>query len=73
MYYRYNISLKDSLTGFHKIFKDPFGNSHDIVVKNIVRTNDGYQLKNKLILVFEVVYPESIPQAVIEQLKLLDF
>lgn len=83
MYYRYNISLKESLTGFHKIFKDPFGDSHDIIVKNIVRTNDGYQLnnfiagnfpaKNKLILVFNVIYPETIPPAVIEQLKLLDF
>ena len=83
MYYRYNISLKDSLTGFHKIFKDPFGDSHDIIVKNIIRTNDGYQLNNfiagkfpannKLILVFNVIYPETIPQAVIEQLKLLDF
>jgi len=88
MYYRYNISLKDSLTGFHKIFKDPFGYSHDIIVKNIIRTNDGYQLnilppgviagtivpaKNKLILVFEVIYPDTIPPAVIEQLKTLDF
>ena len=58
---------------FRKIFKDPFGDSHDIIVKNIIRTNDGYQLKNKLILVFNVIYPETIPPAVIEQLKLLDF
>jgi hypothetical protein len=32
-----------------------------------------FPANNKLILVFNVIYPETIPQAVIEQLKLLDF
>ena len=47
MFFRFNISLKESLTGFNKIFKDPFGESHNIVVTGIIKSNDGYQLKIK--------------------------
>ena len=76
MFFRFNIYLKESLTGFNKIFKDPFGESHNIVVTGIIKSNDGYQLKIKnsfLILVFNVIYPEKINEAVIEQLKSLNF
>ena len=30
LYCKYKVSLKESLTGFIKIFKDPFGKSHEI-------------------------------------------
>jgi hypothetical protein len=74
LYYRFNISLKESLTGFHKKFKDPFGNLHDVIVNGIIKSNDGYQLNNlNLVLVFNVIYPDKIKQETIEQLKVLDF
>jgi hypothetical protein len=74
MFYRYDISLKESLTGFNKSFKDPFDNVHDIKINGIVKTNDGYQLSGiNLVLVFNVVYPDKLSPVVIEQLKNLDF
>ena len=74
MYCHFNISLKESLTGFNKIFKDPFGDSHNINVKGIVKSNDGYALhKLSLVLVFNVIYPEKLNAEIIEQLKCLDF
>ena len=64
MYYHFDISLKESLIGFNKIFKDPFGNIHNIFIKNsIIKQNDGYSLKLKdqytLILVFNIIYPNK--------------
>ena len=74
MYCHFNISLKESLTGFNKNFKDPFGNFHNINVKGIVKSNDGYALhKLSLVLVFNVIYPEKLNAEIIEQLKCLDF
>jgi hypothetical protein len=70
----FDISLKESLTGFNKIFKDPFGKIHNVNVKdNIIKTNDGYQLDCEIILVFKVIYPKKLNQNVIEQLKSLNF
>jgi hypothetical protein len=75
--YPINITLKESLTGFHKIFKDPFGKTHEIVTQSIVKTNDGYRVVSSddfnVILVFNVIYPNQINQDVVEQLKKLSF
>jgi hypothetical protein len=74
LFCKFDIFLKESLTGFNKIFKDPFGFDHTICVRNIVKTNDGYQLTGiNLVLVFNVVYPKTLDPCVIEQLNLIDF
>jgi len=75
LYCRYDISLKDSLTGFQKIFKDPLGEDHVIFVNNVVKSNDGYQITGNLnlILVFNVIYPKKLNPAIIAELKKLDF
>ena len=45
IYYKFDISLKESLIGFNKKFKDPFGIIHDITIKNkIIKQDDGYSL-----------------------------
>jgi hypothetical protein len=81
-YYLYNgtlfctfdITLKESLTGFQKIFKDPFDTTHTISVKKIVQTNDGYKLPDiDITLVFRVVYPKKLSALTIERLKGIDF
>jgi DnaJ-class molecular chaperone len=75
LYCTFDISLKESLTGFNKIFKDPFGNDHNVSVNTIVKSNDGYQIDGaaNVILVFNVIYPTKLNEAVIEQLKKIDF
>ena len=75
MYCKFDISLKESLTGFNKIFKDPFGDEHPVKNGGITRTNDGYQISGKanVVLVFNVIYPEKLSVSVIEQLKCIDF
>uniref|UniRef100_A0A6C0B093 J domain-containing protein n=1 Tax=viral metagenome TaxID=1070528 RepID=A0A6C0B093_9ZZZZ len=75
LYCNYNISLKESLTGFQKIFKDPYGDEHVILVNGIVKSNDGYQITGNLnlILVFNVIYPKKLNPLVIAELKKLDF
>jgi hypothetical protein len=75
MYCTFDISLKESLTGFCKIFKDPFGESHTVTVKGIVKTNDGYAIHGKcsLVLVFNVIYPTKLSPEVIAQLRSIDF
>jgi hypothetical protein len=71
---KFDITLKESLTGFIKVFKDPFGTLHNIVVNNIVNSNDGYQLNGiKLVLVFNVVYPKKLTPETIEKLKDINF
>jgi len=72
LYCNFDISLKESLIGFSKNFKDPFGVDHVITINDIIKHNDGYQLKN-VILVFNIIYPKKITPSVIEQLKLIDF
>ena len=69
VYCYFDITLKESLTGFSKKFKDPFGTFHDIIVNDIIKPNDGYRL-NDIILVFIVIYPRKLP---VEQLKQIDF
>ena len=55
----FDISLKESLTGFNKIFKDPFDKPHDIIVNDIIKPNDGFLLKDlNLILKFNIIYPK---------------
>ena len=77
LYYHFDISLKQALTGFDLPFKDPFDILHRVVVANkIIKQNDGYiiNFKNfKLILVFNIVYPKSISKLSLEQLKIIDF
>jgi hypothetical protein len=74
LFCKFNITLKESLTGFNKIFKDPFDTSHKININKLIQTNDGYKLNLiDLTLVFNVVYPENLSQSIIAQLKLLDF
>jgi hypothetical protein len=74
LFCNFNISLKESLTGFDKTFKDPFGDIHEIKVNDIIKPGDGYLLKKiKLILKFNIIYPEKIEQSVLEQLKFMEF
>jgi len=69
LYYSYNISLKESLTGFKKTFKDPFGTEHQIVSNTIVKQNDGYFITDILYIIFNIVYPKKL----LTQLKNIDF
>ena len=77
MYCRFEITLKESLTGFSKIFTDPFGDSHTITIKNkIIKENDGYSVSFKnynVILLFQVVYPKKLSKKIVNVLKDLDF
>ena len=74
MYYTFDISLKESLIGFNKIFKDPFDKIHNIFIKNnIIKQNDGYELvlneTDKLVLVFNIIYPTKISKELKEIIK----
>ena len=69
----YNITLKESLTGFKKTFKDPFGKSHEITTENIVKTNDGYRVDTGIVVVFNVIYPKRLAPDIVEQIKVLNF
>ena len=74
LFCKYNITLKESLIGFNKIFKDPFDISHHICINKIIQTNDGYKLGSiDLTLVFNVIYPEKLNPLVIELLKDVNF
>ena len=79
IYYNFEISLKESLIGFNKIFKDPFEVEHKIIVNNkIIRQNDGYSLvingnSKKLILLFNIIYPKKFSSETIEALKNISF
>ena len=71
---RYNITLKESLTGFKKTFKDPFDKLHTVSTENLVKTNDGYRVADTgIILVFNIVYPKRLPPETIQQIKTLIF
>ena len=69
LFYNYNISLKDSLTGFNKTFKDPFGNQHSVTSNTIIKQNDGYFITDSFYLLFNIVYPKRL----LTQLKNIDF
>jgi len=69
LYYKYNISLKESLIGFIKTYKDPFGYSHIITSNDIVKQNDGYFISENLFLLFNIIYPKHL----LKQLKNIDF
>jgi hypothetical protein len=74
LFCKFNINLKESLTGFNKIFKDPFDNLHKININKLIQTNDGYKLNLiDITLVFNVKFPEKLSQSVIAQLKSIDF
>lgn len=69
LYYHYKITLKESLTGFVKIYKDPFGIEHIVKSNTIVKQNDGYSINKFIFLVFNIVYPKQL----LTQLKNIDF
>jgi len=72
LYLDFSISLKESLTGFSKLFKDPFGVSHTINVNKVIQMGDGYRVGD-IILLFKVNYPKKLPIEVVEQLKKINF
>jgi hypothetical protein len=63
IYYRFNISLKESLIGFNKIFKDPFGDSHTLNINQVpIKPGDGYLISTlnvKIVLLFNIIYPKN--------------
>ena len=77
LYCNFDITLKESLIGFNKIFKDPFDNIHNIFIKNnIIKQNDGYSLdlnyqnqEYKMILLFNILYPPKISKELREIIK----
>jgi len=77
LYYNFDITLKESLIGFNKIFKDPFDNIHNIFIKNnIIKQNDGYSLvlnyqdkEYKMVLLFNILYPSKISRTLREIIK----
>ena len=77
LYYIFDITLKESLTGFTKTFNDPFSKEHTIRVKNtIVKQNDGYSIKfdkHCLILLFNIVYPKRLSKITLEKLREAEF
>jgi DnaJ-class molecular chaperone len=76
IYHSFDISLKDSLVGFVKTYKDPFGDSHVIRVKTVVKPNDGYLIKTNwgnVILSFNIIYPQKLSKEVKMKLNALDF
>jgi hypothetical protein len=77
IYYTFDITLKESLTGFNKIFKDPFEKEHYVIVDKLIKTNDGYKIctdtNHVIILVFNVIYPKKLKNETIKKLKNIDF
>jgi len=73
--YLFDITLKESLVGFTKTFKDPFGKEHLITIKNsIIKQNDGYNLTSiKLILLFNIIFPDKLSKKAINLLKNVEF
>jgi DnaJ-class molecular chaperone len=77
LYCNFDITLKESLIGFNKIFKDPFDNIHNIFIKNnIIKQNDGYSLdlkyqnhSHKMVLLFNILYPPKISKELREIIK----
>jgi DnaJ-class molecular chaperone len=69
LYYRFKISLKESLVGFTKTFKDPFDTLHQVVSQTIIKPNDGYFINENLYLLFEIVYPNRL----LTELKKVNF
>jgi DnaJ family protein A protein 2 len=69
LYYKFNITLKESLCGFEKTFKDPFGIEHTIQSNSIIKQNDGYRVCENVYLLFQINYPKKL----LKQLKHIDF
>jgi hypothetical protein len=73
----FDITLKESLVGFSKTFEDPFGEIHNIHMKNtLVKQNDGYTLDNnghQIVLLFNIVYPKKLNKHTKKILSELDF
>jgi hypothetical protein len=74
---QFDITLKESLTGFTKTFEDPFLVVHTIQINKVVKQNDGYtitlQNNENLILVFNIIYPVKLSKSVKKVLSELDF
>ena len=73
LYFPVEISLKESLVGFEKTFKDPFEKIHTITIDTIVQNNDGYAISDDIIIVFKVVYPTTINAIAKEKLNRIAF
>ena len=72
LYTEFPITLKESLIGFNKIFKDPLNNEYPIENSKIIKENDGYLIKTNtysIILVFKIIYPKSFSKDTINSLK----
>jgi DnaJ-class molecular chaperone len=77
LYCNFDITLKESLIGFNKIFKDPFDNIHNIFIKNnLIKQNDVYSLtlhyqdkEYKMVLLFNICYPSKISRELREIIK----
>jgi DnaJ-class molecular chaperone len=77
LYYTFDISLKESLTGFSKNFKDPLGETHEIIIKNtLIKQNDGYSINvgvQQLILLFNIIYPKQLNKKIRQVISNFDF
>jgi hypothetical protein len=76
IYHTFDISLKDSLVGFVKTYKDPFGDSHVITIKTVVKPNDGYLIKTNwgnIIISFNIIYPQKLPKEIKMKITALNF
>ena len=78
IYYNFNISLKESLVGFKKIFTDPFGEVHKINITHVpVKQNDGYLISTldvNIVILFNIIYPKNnYSQEIIDLLKRITF
>jgi DnaJ-class molecular chaperone len=75
--YNFKISLKESLIGFKKTFKDPFDINHFVIVNQIVKHGDGYNVVINgidVILIFVIDYPKKLNGIVKKLLiKTIDF
>ena len=76
VYYKFDISLKESLIGFDKIFIDPVGIKHSVIIQELIKKNDGYSINvlgGKMVLLFNIIYPDKISEESILLLKEIDF
>ena len=77
VYYDFDISLKESLVGFSKEFKDPFDQVHTVKIKQYVKQNDGFlisSIENEIVLLFNIVYPkDNFSKDILKVLKSIDF
>lgn len=74
LYSEFKITLKESLIGLNRIFKDPLGNEHNITTSKILHENDGFIIllntadQTSIILIFKIIYPKSFSKEVKDKL-----